>query len=81
MSARQIANCFTKIVTKSVINNKQINFVFQSHFSVVVATQVSHCYSHNAFSQALIHDVTFGLLGLAYILRDSSEIGFALGLC
>jgi hypothetical protein len=70
-----------KIVGKPVIANKQLYFVFQLHFSVTIATSLSPCYSRNAFSKALIHNVTLGLHGLAYILRDTSEDGFALGLC
>ncbi len=61
-----------------MIANKQLYFAFQSHFSVTIATQLSPCYSHNAFSKALIHDVTLGLHRLAYILRNSSKDGFAL---
>jgi hypothetical protein len=41
--------------------------VFQLHFPVTIATQLSPWYSRDAFSKALIHDVTSGLNGLAYI--------------
>jgi hypothetical protein len=70
-----------KIVGKTVIANKLLYFAFQSHFSVTIATQLSPCYSRDTFSKALIHDVTLGLHGLAYISRDTSKDGFALGLC
>jgi hypothetical protein len=66
---------------KSVIANKQLYFAFQLHFSVTIATQLSPCYSRNKFSKAIIHNVTLGLQGLAYISRNTSEDGFALGLC
>ena len=50
ISAKQTAICFTKIVTRIVIANKQLYFAFQLHFSVTIATEVSPCYSRDAFS-------------------------------
>jgi hypothetical protein len=70
-----------KIDGKTVFANKQLYFAFQLHFSATIATSLSPCYSRDAFSKALIHDVTSGLNGLVYISRDTPEDGFALGLC
>jgi hypothetical protein len=51
------------------IVNNQLFFAFQLHFSVTIATEVSPCYSPDAFGLALIHNVTLGLTGWLILAR------------